>query len=75
MANLLKDMNNGLYHPLLLKLYFSVHTYKAGQVCARLLGVRGVLAYGEVGSQQTYSQQAHKLEPLHNEELHQLLTL
>ena len=42
--------------PLLLNLYFSIHTYKAGHVCARLLGLRGVLAYGEVGSEQTCSQ-------------------
>lgn len=75
MANLLKDMNYGLCHPMLLDLYFSIHTYKTGHVCARLLGVRGVLAYGEVGSEQTYSQRAHKLEPLHKEGLHQLLTL
>ena len=68
-------MNYGLYHPMLLDLYFSIHTYKAGHECARLLGIRGVLAYGEVGSEQTYSQRAHKLEPLHKEVLYQLLTL
>ena len=41
---------------LLLNLYSSIHTYKAGHVYARLLGLRGVLAYGEVGSEQTCSQ-------------------
>lgn len=50
-------MNYGLCHPMLLDCISPSTPTRQGTYGHRLLGVRGVLAYGEVGSEQTYSQQ------------------